>query len=190
MPTPPAASPPRWAAWPGSYYPSTLRTNTGRDFGNAILSRWPIEADAKLILPHLGYIGRTQRIATAATLRIGDARIRAYSVHLGTMLDLSGADRVDQLGTVLDDAQGYDRVMIAGDLNDEYVGRLALERGYAWPTRDVPYTARAFGIPGGTWDHVFLRGLGAGPAGVVDAPEAVSDHKPVWARVDWIPPLG
>jgi endonuclease/exonuclease/phosphatase family metal-dependent hydrolase len=162
------------------YYPSTLRTKTG-DFGNAVLSRWPIEEDAKLILPHVSYVGRTQRIAVAATVRLGSQRLRVYSFHLSTMLDLDGNDRADQLRTIVEDARDWEKVVIAGDTNDEYVGHVALARGYAWPTNDLPYTARLFGIPLGTWDHVFLRGLTAGPAGVVDIPESISDHRPVWA---------
>jgi endonuclease/exonuclease/phosphatase family metal-dependent hydrolase len=163
------------------YYPSSRRNNTGRDFGNAILTRWPIESDEKLILPHVSYVGRTQRIAAAATIRIESERLRVYSTHLSTMLDMDANDRADQLRTILEDAKPYDRVVIAGDLNDEYVGHLALARGYAWPTHDLPYTARLFGIPMGTWDHIFLKGLAAGPARVVDIPTNVSDHKPVWA---------
>ena len=165
------------------YYPSTRRNGTGRDFGNAVLSRWPFEEDAKLILPHVSYIGRTQRIAVAATVLVGSHRLRVYSFHLSTMLDLDGNDRADQLRTVVDDARGWEQVVIAGDTNDEYVGHVALARGFAWPTRNLPYTVSLFGIPIGTWDHVFLGGLEPGPAGVVDVPESVSDHKAVWAVV-------
>jgi endonuclease/exonuclease/phosphatase family metal-dependent hydrolase len=162
------------------YYPSTRRSSTGRDFGNAVLSRWSFEEDDKLILPHVSYIGRTQRIAVAATVLIGSHRVRVYSMHLSTMLDLDGNDRADQLRTVVNDARSWENVVIAGDTNDEYVGHVARARGYAWPTRTLPYTVRIFGIPVGTWDHVFLRGLEPGPAGVVDVPESVSDHKAVW----------
>src|SRR6185436_13762504 len=36
------------------YYPGALHPKTGKNFGNALLSRWPMEADRKLLLPHLG----------------------------------------------------------------------------------------------------------------------------------------
>jgi hypothetical protein len=48
------------------YYPATLRA--GRGFGNAVLSRWPIVDDQKVILPHVGRLRGTQRSATAPAL--------------------------------------------------------------------------------------------------------------------------
>jgi len=166
------------------YYPALRRNKTGKDFGNAILSRWPIESDEKLLLPHRAVFVRTRRIATAATIRVGTLPVRVYSTHLATPIGNSGIERREQLRVILDDARPYERVVIGGDMNDEHVGDLALERRYLWPTRDLPHTARLFGIPVGAWDHVFLRGFaGAGPAGVVDVPESISDHKPIWATV-------
>jgi endonuclease/exonuclease/phosphatase family metal-dependent hydrolase len=58
------------------YYPAIVHPKTGRDFGNAILSRWPIVADAKIVLPHLARFRHTERIATAATILIGDVAVR------------------------------------------------------------------------------------------------------------------
>lgn len=69
------------------YYPAIFHKRSGKDVGNAVLSRWPMEADAKLVLPHVSRYARTHRIATAATIRVGDARVRVYSTHLGTPLD-------------------------------------------------------------------------------------------------------
>lgn len=161
------------------YYPAILRFGTRRDFGNAVLSRWPIEADAKLVLPHRSRYTRTQRIATAATLRIGGERVRVYSAHLGTFADLSAAQRRDQLRAVLTDAAAYPRVVIGGDLNDHDVGEVAREAGYAWPTRNGPRTHRL-----GRLDHIFLKGLATpdtAAAGTVTDVRGASDHRPVWA---------
>jgi len=36
------------------YYPAAVHPKRGSDFGNAILSRWPIVADEKQMLPHVG----------------------------------------------------------------------------------------------------------------------------------------
>src|SRR3954469_8524273 len=58
------------------YYPSVFRYNTHRDLGNAILARWPIVEDRKIILPHLARIVHSQRAATAATIRVGDTLVR------------------------------------------------------------------------------------------------------------------
>src|SRR5918995_2458134 len=51
------------------YYPSFFHYRTDRDVGNAVLSRWPIVEDAKIVLPHLSRFVRTQRTATAATIQ-------------------------------------------------------------------------------------------------------------------------
>ncbi len=50
------------------YYPAMKRVNTGRDFGNAVVSRFPIIADRKIVLPHMARLAGGQRTATAATL--------------------------------------------------------------------------------------------------------------------------
>lgn len=34
------------------YYPAIFRHRSDKDFGNAVLSRWPIIADKKIVLPH------------------------------------------------------------------------------------------------------------------------------------------
>jgi endonuclease/exonuclease/phosphatase family metal-dependent hydrolase len=161
------------------YYPAIYHTRTRRQFGNAVLSRWPIADDAKITLPHVSRYARTQRIATAATLQVGPTRVRVYSAHLGTPLDIGAGARRDQLRAVLADAARYDRVVIGGDMNDGGVGAVAAAAGYAWPTARGPRTTRL-----GRWDHIFLRGLTAPDtlaAGTVLDARGASDHRPVWA---------
>lgn len=161
------------------YYPSVFRYNTHRDLGNAILSRWPIVEDRKLILPHLARITHGQRAATAATIRVGDALVRVYSLHLGTMAGLAPAARRDQLKTVLADAGRYPRVVIGGDLNDEGIAGIARDHGYAWPTQRGPATTEI-----GRLDHILLKGLtspDSAAAGTVLEVHGASDHRPVWA---------
>jgi endonuclease/exonuclease/phosphatase family metal-dependent hydrolase len=161
------------------YYPAIFHGRADRQFGNAVLSRWPIVEDAKVILPHPSRYAGTQRTATAATIRVGTTMIRVYSTHLGTPLDVSGPARRDQLHAIIKDAEAYERVVIGGDLNSESVGRVARDSGFLWPTEDGPKTTIL-----GRWDHIFLKGLrtpetrGAGT--VLDARET-SDHVPVWA---------
>ena len=161
------------------YYPAIFHHSANRDFGNAVLSRWPIVDDAKIVLPHPSQYAGTHRTATAATVRIGVERVRVYSTHLGTMADIGSGRRHEQLGAILAHAAGHPLVAIGGDLNDGDIGELAAEAGYAWPTRHGPRTTRF-----GRWDHVFFKGLtipdsmAAGAA--VDA-RGVSDHLPVWA---------
>ncbi|MEJ2502611.1 MAG: endonuclease/exonuclease/phosphatase family protein [Gemmatimonadota bacterium] len=161
------------------YYPAR-EGRDGDDVGNAVLSRWPIVEDEKLVLPHLAVFGGSQRIATAATVRIGGSTLRVYSVHLATPVNLTPGKREDQLHAVLEDAAAYPRVVIGGDLNSHGLGHGAVERGYAWPTRDGPATVFLF-----RWDHILHRGLQSPPeaAGTVLDNRGASDHRPVWARV-------
>jgi endonuclease/exonuclease/phosphatase family metal-dependent hydrolase len=161
------------------YYPAFFHYRTDQEVGNAVLSRWPIVEDRKIILPHVSRFVRTQRTATAATIRVGDVLLRVYSTHLGTMGDLAPTARRDQLRAILADAEHYPRVIIGGDMNDAGVGEVARAQGYAWPTQHGPPTSSL-----GRLDHIFLKGLGApdsGSAGTVLDVGGASDHLAVWA---------
>ena len=164
------------------YYPATRHPKHGNDFGNAVLTRWPIIADRKILLPHIAVLGATRRTATAATVQLGGFRVRVYSAHLGTVVNVSPAQRREQLAAILDDAAPFDRVIIGGDMNDPVVGSTAVDRGYSWATRSGPRTAMVSRL-----DHIFLRGLApariAGAGTVTDNHHA-SDHFPIWLLAD------
>jgi endonuclease/exonuclease/phosphatase family metal-dependent hydrolase len=161
------------------YYPATLHLRHKRDFGNAVLSRWPIVEDEKIMLPHTARLVRTARTATAATVRVGDVDVRVYSAHLGTYVNITPTQRREQLQTILDNARPYSRVVLGGDMNDPSVGELVRSHGYAWPTEEGPRTAAV-----GRLDHIFLKGLftpdSAGSGTVLNVRES-SDHRPIWA---------
>lgn len=161
------------------YYPATFHLGTERDFGNAVLSRWPIASDEKIFLPHVAPFGRIRRIATAVTLMVSGAPVRVYSVHLGTVVNVGPGAQRAQFRAVLADAARHERVVIGGDMNTAGVGGIARDQGYAWPTEEGPRTLRW-----GRWDHIFFRGLGLPQrdgAGTVLEIGDVSDHRPVWA---------
>jgi endonuclease/exonuclease/phosphatase family metal-dependent hydrolase len=156
------------------YYPATFSLKTPPDFGNAVLSRFPIVGDSKVLLPHLGVVGSLQRIATGATLQVGDTLVRVYSAHLGTMINATGSGQRDQLQAVLADADRYPVVIIGGDMNSHGVVRVAREHGYEWPTEKGPRTTRF-----GRWDHILLKGLKvAGPADAGDHPRCARGQRP------------
>jgi len=170
------------------YYPATVSRSRGRNFGNAILSRWPLEDDAKLILPHLAWRHGKQRIAVRATARIGERRVRLYSFHLATVIEQLPAARRDQALAVVADADAsQDPVIMAGDTNAPGLWKLFDRRGYRCLSRRLGGTAGRFAI-----DHVFVRGLdlrALPPArGVVRGHDEVSDHRPVWVTLRWEPP--
>ena len=162
------------------YYPATVSPTTHRDFGNAILSRYPIMDDRKIILPHLARFGHMQREAVGVTILIGDRRIRIYSVHLATMAEAGPGARRQQLAAVLADADTFAAVVVGGDFNSGTVPEIALQQGYTWPTRHLGRTRWLWDV-----DHVLVKGLSStadSAAGMVRNVQGASDHRPVWAR--------
>jgi endonuclease/exonuclease/phosphatase family metal-dependent hydrolase len=160
------------------FYPATFHFRTRRDFGNAVLSRWPIVADEKLMLPNRSRYSNTLRTATAATLRIGTRLVRAYSTHLGTYADVDAEARAEQLRAVIADGARFDHVVIAGDMNQPGIGQVARAAGYLWPNQDAPRTSIL-----GRLDHVYLKGfvtLDENGAGTISNVRGASDHLPVW----------
>lgn len=163
------------------YYPAGVHPARGSDFGNAILSRWPIVADQKLMLPHIGGLRHAQRIATAATVLVDSIPVRIYSTHLGTPSDIRPSKRRDQARAIMADAAAYPLAIVAGDMNSHGIGKEFVARGFLWPTRDNGFTTAFF-----NWDHVFLKGFAPPPpeqktAGIVRDTLGTSDHDPVWA---------
>ena len=162
------------------YYPAMLDPVTKRDFGNAILSRYPIENERKIILPHLGRFIRSQRAAVGATIRVGERSIRVYSVHLATFTEAGPGVRRAQLATVLADADSFPIVVMGGDFNSGTVPEIALARGFSWPTRHLGRTELFWNM-----DHILLKGLSlahGSATGLVRDNNGASDHRPVWAR--------
>jgi endonuclease/exonuclease/phosphatase family metal-dependent hydrolase len=163
------------------YYPAIFNRIMRRDIGNAVLSRWPIVEDAKLILPSRSRYAKTQRTATATTIQVGSHRVRVYSTHFGTPADLGREGREAQLKAIIENAADYPLVVVGGDMNSRDIGRVAREAGYLWPTDTIPKSNLS-----GRLDHLFLRGMSlpdSGGAGTVRVPTTISDHSPVWIRV-------
>ena len=164
------------------YYPGAWHPKARGNFGNAILSRWPIANDRKILLPHPGRFRKMLRIAVGATVTVRGLPVRVYSVHLETPGAISEPHRREQVAAILEDAGQAPRVVIAGDFNNTGVVVDALtDAGYAWISRGVGRTLGRF-----SWDHVFARGLPApspAAAAVIRDNYGASDHKPVWAEL-------
>jgi len=170
------------------YYPASVQKQTGRDFGNAVLSRWPIVADAKLLLPHVSPRSGEMRIATRALLDIGGREVLVYSVHTETFA-LRAARRREQFETVVADvrAQGKGAVLAAGDFNtikDSDVR--ALQDSFAAADMEMISAGCGPTLKAGflsfCMDHFFTRGVRLIETGVWRGTRA-SDHFPVWARL-------
>jgi endonuclease/exonuclease/phosphatase family metal-dependent hydrolase len=163
------------------YYPAIYNRIVRHDIGNAVLSRWPITSDAKLILPSRSRYAKTQRIATAATVQVGARAVRVYSTHFGTPADLGWDGRVLQLRAIMDDAASHPLAIIGGDMNSADIGRVAREAGYHWPTDTIPKSNL-----NGRLDHFYIRGLqvlDSAGAGTTRVPRTISDHSAIWIRV-------
>jgi endonuclease/exonuclease/phosphatase family metal-dependent hydrolase len=163
------------------YYPAIYHRRAKQDFGNAVLSRWPIEDDGKLVLPHRSRYAGTQRAATVATVRIGTIPVRVYSTHLGTIADVSGTRRRQQLDHVFRDAIGVPNVIVGGDMNTSNLEPVVRDHGFQWPTRSTPKTTRF-----GRLDHILVRGEALNHparAGIVAGGRSASDHSAVWASL-------
>lgn len=164
------------------YYPASVQPRTKRDFGNAILSPWPIGPSRKIILPHPSRVLEQGRAPIVARVEIAGRSVRVYSVHLGSPSGISEEKRRDQTRVVLEHAcRGVEPVVVGGDFNSKGVGWMFTREGFTWTTGSVGRTSGPFSI-----DHIFTRGFStsaARQAGVVREPKDVSDHLPVWAEL-------
>jgi endonuclease/exonuclease/phosphatase family metal-dependent hydrolase len=178
------------------YQPASVHPHHGRPFGNAVLSRWPIEAHRLLVLPHAHPVTGHRRVALACDLNVAGTPVRAVSLHLATAV-LATALRVDQAAAVLDSlvVPWPGALVIGGDFNTAgphdvaTVRRMYRRDGRLHPAH-LPNDCTVRGHPwrllgaGCRLDHLFLRGLDDGATGIATGSEA-SDHFPVWARVGW-----
>ena len=182
--------------WPGAqriaealaldvvYYPGSV--HSGKDFGNAVLSRWRILDDAKLILPHRNPSNGRIRIAVRATLDAPFAPITVYSVHSDTPW-LGAAARLDQADAVAADASRFaGPVIVGGDFNtsdpgsvDSTVERFT-SRAFSWATAAVPPSASG-PLGKSKIDHIFVKDFDVAAAGAV--PSDASDHQPIWVNL-------
>lgn len=166
-----------------AYYPASNRG--GRDSGNAVLSRWPIESTWKVPLPHLSRTWHEARAAVGTRLLVAGQRWRVYSAHISSPFGLSPGQRRDQVVVLLADAEtSPEPVLIGGDFNGYGIGKLLQQSGYTWLTREAGPSLMSFSI-----DHVFLRGLPGvvTRSGVARDVTDASDHRPVWTIIELSP---
>lgn len=169
------------------YFPASVHSRHSRNFGNAILSKWPLANPTKLMLPHENPQNGQRRIATRAETTIGDEELLVYSVHTETAV-LGGEKRYEQVQAIVDDI-GDDpaRVLVGGDFNTLTDGEIAeLEEqfgstGLVRVSAGVEPTVEKGGVDF-SLDHIFANGGQVLGDGVWTESEA-SDHFPVWVRL-------
>ena len=171
------------------YYPASIHSRHGKNFGNAVLSRWPIVDSAKIILPHKNPGNDQIRIATRATIDVDGHQIPVYSAHTETFL-LGPRQRKDQIAAVAEEAatilaQDNDYAIIGGDFNTITPDSLTTlttilsDAGLEWVSQDAGQTLGVGGV-GVALDHIFANNMSPLAAGVFTGSDS-SDHDPVWA---------
>jgi endonuclease/exonuclease/phosphatase family metal-dependent hydrolase len=160
------------------YYSATVHRKTGRDFGNAVLSRWPILRDEKFVLPHASVRDQSPRIATSATISTSLGIVEVCSLHIATPLELWPSKRREQVRAVVTHLDGAPRVVIGGDFNGYAICNLAQAHAFDWATRNIGRTCSVFSV-----DHIFVHGLRAIEVGKVTHTLGATDHAAIWARL-------
>jgi len=169
------------------YYPASIHVRHDNDFGEAILSTWPLTDDAKLTLPHYSPRNGQTRIAVRAWVQTPGLAVLVVNTHTETSL-MTPAQRQDQVQAILADVEDVAfPVIVGGDFNTltPWERRALLkamrDAGFAWATADAGSTIRETGA-GVTMDYLFARGLEPVRSGVVSDGD-VSDHLPLWAEL-------
>lgn len=165
-----------------AYYASSCHPSTGRNFGPAILSRWPILDHGKLVLPGADRGRGLLRVAVRATILLRGTRVRVYALHLSTLWEATSRGQDTQARAVVEDAAASDEpVLVIGDLNRRGAARVFEKAGYEWLTRDVGRTHLVW-----SFDHMFSRGMPIRrvAAGAVPDGLGASDHRAVVAEVE------
>jgi endonuclease/exonuclease/phosphatase family metal-dependent hydrolase len=169
------------------YYPATVSRHE-RNFGNAVLTRWPLTEAQKLILPQRHPINQVMRIAVRAMVHVGDLDILAYSVHTETYT-VPVAHRKAQIAAIVDNVgPGDSHVIVGGDFNT--VTKRSIDRmtsqfsaiGLSRKSAGAGPTVAKFGIKPSAADHIFTRGFCRVGRGKVEEAKA-SDHFPVWVQL-------
>jgi endonuclease/exonuclease/phosphatase family metal-dependent hydrolase len=178
--------------WNYIYYPSSIHKH-GRNFGNAILSRWPITDPQKIILPYKHPTTRQIRIAARATVHFASIPLTTYSIHTetyGTRVHLRQG-QIDGIVHSIPPADPY--VIVGGDFNT--VTRRSIRRmvhqfdmaGLQRASQGIGPTVAKFNITPSAADHIFTRGLQVIARGAVPSAGA-SDHFPIWVETTLPPP--
>ena len=169
------------------YYPAALHSTHEKDFGNAILSKWPIKDYEKVILPHEHPIRKMHRIAVFATLRLGELDVLTCCVHTEIYI-LGPEKKLEQVKAVVQNiSENQPYVIVGGDFNTdieyqiEEMERVFGNAGFERATKGIGATQQIdpLGLIKFEFDHIFVRGFEVVGAGKVKEAKA-SDHIPVW----------
>ncbi len=181
----------------GANYAYTTRrphAQTSRDFGNAILSPWPMSEDAEVRLPHVGSISGHPRSATRTIIHVDDREFLVYSAHT-EIASLLLSKRIEQFQAIANDiaqqrtstTDNTTGVIVGGDFNTitrrgvraltQAFGAIGLQ--HASTDAGPSFSRVGVKVP---LDHIFANGLRTVASSVAWEAEA-SDHKPMWVEL-------
>jgi len=170
------------------YYPAIFHSYTKKDFGNAILTKWPILDDRKTILPQIKR-QKLQRIAVQSTINVAGKHISLVSLHMKVFLKHN--HRSEQIDSVIKSlSPSTDACIIAGDFNTytRQARKVIIERfrqdGFQLATEDIGWTHKHLSLINkhNYLDHIYIKGFELVKKGKV-INKKVSDHLPIWAEL-------
>jgi len=170
------------------YYPAVFHSVLKKDFGNAILSRLPIIADEKVILPHLDP-SHTQRTVVNAAVEFNNKRVIISNVHFKVLINPKfRSDQVQYLLRSMPKNESH--FVIAGDFNtftkanSKAILEPLIEADYLPATDGIGWSHKHWTLMNkkSQLDHIFIKGLALEKTGkVIDRKS--SDHIPIWVDV-------
>jgi endonuclease/exonuclease/phosphatase family metal-dependent hydrolase len=168
------------------YYPATYYTIRKIDFGNAVLSKWPIKEHSKIILPHNDLVFSMGRAAVTGVIDISGNEILACSAH--TEFIQTPWRKKDQAAALAKNIDiGYDNIIIGGDFNTflpytkNVFDKVFSDSGFVRASGNLGVTARESYLNWFTFelDRIYSKGFNVVGSGILKSATA-SDHKPVW----------
>ncbi len=172
------------------YYPASIHYKHGKNYGNAILSKWPIKDYRKIVLPYEHPMNKQIRIAAIATILVDEFEVLVYSVHT-EMFWLGGKKKLDQVDAVLRNvADHFEHVIIGGDFNTNTENgvreteKLFTQAGFLRASKRVGATSKVdlLGLTDFELDHIFVKGFTPITCGKCEDAQS-SDHYPVWVTL-------
>lgn len=169
------------------YFPASVHPENGKNFGNAVLSKWSIVDASKILLPHRNPRNGQMRIAVRATIDVDGHDVEAYSVHIETPW-LGPNQRAEQVESSIDPVSvDSPFVVVGGDFNTltdqgvDDITALMAEEGLAPASEPAQPSMSVAGV-GLTPDLIFARGFEVIATGATESTDA-SDHRPVWTQL-------
>lgn len=175
------------------YYPSAIHPGNNKDFGQAILSKWPIEQDQKILLPFSfqdRYI-KIQKCAIGAVISVNNRKVTVFSAHLGVIISPEHRKKqVQEIIAAIPPTAG--RCVIAGDFNTyarihtQAVTETLARADFDLATENTGWTYKYWYLLNHktALDYIFYKGLKLIRAGKI-SDRSRSDHLPVWADFEY-----